>query len=111
VQLVQLGFAFLPVIGPAGNYVMSGNYRLPLYAMGAKPPPLELDGADQLKQAPWGPSPQLLERLETLEASSHISKALDQAVSSGDIHLLPGTSVVCRLVDRSLSARSFVPHD
>ena len=103
-QVVQLGFAFLPVIGPAGNYVMSGNYRLPLYAMGAKPPPLELDVADQLKEAPWGPSPQLLEQLETLQASSHINTALDQAVKDHDIHLVPGTSVVCRIVDRSVLA-------
>ena len=58
-QVVQLGFAFLPVIGPAGNYILSGNYRLPLYAMGANPVSLELDHADQLKPSPWGPSLQV----------------------------------------------------
>jgi len=58
-QVVQLGFAFLPVIGPAGNYIQSGNYRLPLYAMGANPASLELDHADQLKPSPWGPSLQV----------------------------------------------------
>jgi hypothetical protein len=99
-QVVQLGFAILPVIGPAGNYVLSGNYRLPLYAMGAKPKPIELDQADQLKERSFGPSPKVLERLQVLDSRKHIQDALDQCVQEHEIHLVPGTSVVCRLVDR-----------
>jgi len=105
-QIVQLGFALLPIIGPAGSYVLSGNYRLPLYAMGAKPTPLQLDQADQLKPTQEGPSSGVLERIEVLDNSLHIQSALDEAVKEKEIHLVEGTSVVCRLVDRYAHANA-----
>lgn len=101
-QVVQLGFALLPIIGPSGSYVLSGNYRLPLYAMGQKPLPLELDQADQLKPRPWGPDPKLLERILSLNTKEHIREDLAEAIQDKHIHLVEGASVVCRLVDRSL---------
>ena len=102
-QIVQLGFGFLPIIGPAGSYVLSGNHRLPLYAMGAKPQPLQLDQADQLKPSQEGPSSNLLERIEVLDSSLHIQNALGEAVKDKEIHLVEGASVLCRLVDRYTS--------
>lgn len=106
-QVVQLGFAFLPIIGPAGSYVLSGNYQLPLYAMGAKPQPLQLDQADQLKLSEEGPSSGLLERIEVLDSGLHIQNALNEAVKDKEIHLVEGVSVVCRLVDRYTSCLVF----
>ncbi len=40
-QMTQFGFAFLPVWGVGGQYTLSGNYRLPIFAMG--PPPSKDD--------------------------------------------------------------------
>jgi hypothetical protein len=99
-QVVQLGFALLPIIGRAGSYVLSGNYRIPLFAMGAKAQPLQLDHADQLKSAPLGPSAKVLEHIELLEPGEDMKKAVDAAMKEGEMHLVEGSSVVCRLVDR-----------
>lgn len=107
-QVIQLGFAILPIIGTPGNYVLSGNYRLPLYAMGPKPEPIEFDATDQLRQRAWGPSPQVLERIEVLDSKRHVADAMQGLVDEGVVHLVPGTSdgkfltsVVCRVVDRN----------
>ena len=94
----QIGFALLPVFGQMGNYTISGNYQLPLFAMGPDPDLNKKVAGNRYKdmqafqgwlKAPEGPPGWLLEKI-SLSATrpGYPYEALREAFQDGHIHFV-----------------------